>query len=126
MDLNKVLKILNENHAFVIAAIVVMAISYFGYGCQSSVRGIVDPQQKLNRAELQTEVDYLLSQAKNKFAELDRQDQIKLLIFEQAALFASTGAINPIGLMTTAISVVAVGSALDQRRKKIEAEKKVS
>lgn len=119
----KLTKLTNENHAFLIGAIAVLAIGFYGYGCQSSVRGIIDPEQKLTRAELQTEVDYLLAQAQNRLDELDRQDEIKLLIFEQAALFTQTGTINPIGLLTTAISVVAVGSALDQRRKKKELEK---
>lgn len=121
----KILKLLNDNHAFLIGAIVVLAIGFYGYGCQSTVKSIIDPENKLTRAELQTEVDYLLSQAQNRFDELDRQDQIKLLIFEQAALFAQTGTINPMGLLTTAVSVVAVGSALDQRRKKKELEQRM-
>lgn len=122
---DKILKLVNDNHVFLIGALIVIAICFYGYGCQSQVKSIIDPENKLTRAELQTEVDYLLSQARNRFDELDRQDQIKLLIFEQAALFAQAGTINPMGLVTTAISVLAIGSALDQRRKKKELESKI-
>lgn len=121
----KFLKPLNDNHAFLIGAIVVMAIGFYGYGCQSTVPSMLEPELKVNRAELETEVEFLLSKARNRLEELDRQDQIKLLIFEQAALFAQAGTINPMGILTTAISVVAVGSALDQRRKKKELEKQL-
>jgi len=124
--LNKILKLCNDNHWFLIGAIIVAAAVFWSYGCQSRVASMIEPDKKVTRAELQTEVDYLLSQIKNKFDELERQDQIKLLIFEQASLFAETGTINPMGLLTTAVSVVAIGSALDQRRKKIEAEKKAA
>lgn len=122
---DKILKLLNDNHVFVIGAVIVLVIGFYGYGCQSTVNSMLEPERKVNRAELETEVEFLLSRAKNRLDELDRQDQIKLLIFEQAALFAQTGTINPMGLLTTAISVIAIGSALDQRRKKKELEQKI-
>jgi len=124
--ITKLLKSLNENHAIAIGSVIVIVICLYGYGCQSKVPSMLEPELKVNRAELETEVEFLLSRARNRLEELDRQDQIKLLIFEQAALFAQSGVINPMGILTTAVSVVAVGSALDQRRKKKVLEEKLS
>lgn len=122
----KFLKALNDNHNIIIGIIVVALVGLYAYGCNSQVKGIIDSENMLNRAELQTEVDYLLSQARNRFDELDRQDEIKLLIFDQAALFAQTGAVNPMGLLTTAVSIAAVSFGLDQRRKKKQIEKEIT
>jgi len=123
---DKIIQLCNDNHDFLIAAIIVVVIGLLGYGCESTVTSMLNPEQKVNRAMLQTEVDYFLAQAQNRFDELDRQDQIRLMLFDKAALFAETGVINPTGLLTTAISIFAVGSALDQRRQKIEAKKKTT
>jgi len=123
---DKIIQLCNDNHDFLIAAIIVVVIGLLGYGCESTVTSMLNPEQKVNRAMLQTEVDYFLAQAQNRFDELDRQDQIRLMLFDKAALFAETGVINPTGLLTTAISIFAVGSALDQRRQKIEAQKKTT
>lgn len=119
-------KSLNDNHNVLIGIVALVLIGLYGYGCESQVKGIIDSETMLSRAELQTEVDYLLAQARNRFTELDRQDEIKLLIFEQAALFAETGAINPMGLLTTAVSIAAVSFGLDQRRKKKQIEKDIA
>jgi len=96
---------------------------FWTYGCQSTCKSLVDPERKVNRDELQAEVDGYLAMAKARFTDLDRQDQLKLLIFEQASLFAQSGTVNPMGLVTTAVSIAAVGFGLDARRKKKEIEK---
>jgi len=116
---DKIIQLCNDNHDFLIAAIIVVVIGLLGYGCESTVTSMLNPEQKVNRAMLQTEVDYFLAQAQNRFDELDRQDQIRLMLFDKAALFAETGVINPTGLLTTAISIFAVGSALDHKRELI-------
>jgi len=118
--------IANDNHSTAIAAVLILLLSFWIYGCQSTVGSIMSPDKQLSRDELQAELDYLLSQAKAKFATLDRQDLIKKTILEQATLFGSTGTFNPTGLLNLAVSVAAIGYGLDKRRKikTIEAEKK--
>jgi len=120
------LKFFNDNHSGVIAAGIVLLIMLWSYGCQSKVRSLDHPNTLITRDELKAEVDGYLAMARARLADLDRQDEIKLLLFEQASLFSQSGVINPAGLLTTVVSVFAVGSALDQRRKNLELQKKVN
>lgn len=113
----KYLKFFNDNHMATIAAIVLLIGGFYFMGCQSTVDSMIDPNKKVTRNELQTEADFLIAQVRNKLESLDRQDEIRRLISDQASLFATTGSFNPMGLVNLAVSVFAVGSALDSRRK---------
>lgn len=121
-----ILKFLNDNHWAAVAGIILIVGGIWFLGCQSTTKSLIDPAKKVTRGELQAEVNYLLAQAKVKLADLDRQDEIRRLIAEQATLFGSTGSFNPMGLLNLGVSVFAVGSALDARRKlKAATEEKV-
>lgn len=113
----KYLKFFNENHWAAIAALILVILGFYFIGCQSTVDSMIDSNKKVTRAELQTESDFLIAQVRNKLESLDRQDEIRRLISDQASLFASTGSFNPVGLVNLAVSIFAVGSALDSRRK---------
>jgi len=113
----KFLKALNENHWYLIGGSIAIALLIWIHGCQSTVSSMVSPGEKITRTELQLEVDYLLGQAKVKLEDLDRQDEIKSLLLEQAALFSTTGTFNPTGLLNTVISIGAVAFGLDRNRK---------
>lgn len=113
----KILKFLNHNHWAAIASLLLLLAAFYFYGCQSTVPSMLDPSRAITRSELQIESDYLLGQVQIKLEDLDRQDAIRLLISDQAALFASTGTVNPLGLVNLAVSIFAVGSALDSKRK---------
>lgn len=115
--MSKILKFLNENHWAAIGALILIVGALYFLGCQSTVPSMIDPKKQINRGELEAESDFLIAQVRLKLEELDRQDEIKRLISEQASLFATTGTFNPIGLVNLAVSVFAVGSALDSKRK---------
>jgi len=115
--MKKLLHYCNENHWYIIAAVVIVGILVWLYGCQSQVKSIMHPDKLITRGELQLEADYLIGQTKVRLAELDKQDEIKRLVFEEAAIFGQTGTFNPTGLLNTLISVGAIAFGLDQRRK---------
>lgn len=113
----KFLRLINENHWYIIAAIVIVGILIWLFGCQSQVKSIMYPDKLITRGELQLEADYLIGQTKVRLAELDKQDEIKRLVFEEAAMFGQTGTFNPTGLINTLISVGSIAFGLDQRRR---------
>lgn len=113
----KLLKALNDNHWYLIAGAIAITLFVWLYGCQSSVRSMIDPTKSVTRDELQLEADYLIGQIKVKMTDLDKQDEIKTLLLEQAAIFGQTGTFNPTGLMNTCISIGAIAFGLDRNRK---------
>lgn len=107
----------NENHWYIIAAIVICALLVWLYGCESQVVSMLDKNIKVNRTELQNESDYILGQVKAKLEDLDKQDEIKRLILEQASMFATTGTFNPLGLLNAMISIGAIAFGLNRNQK---------
>lgn len=119
----KFLKLLNENHWYLIAGVIACGFVVWLYGCQSTVTSLLHPQQRITRAQLDLEVDYFMGQAKIKLAELDQHDQIKYLLLDQAAIFGSTGTFNPMGLLNTFISIGAIAFGLDRNKRLKEVRK---
>lgn len=117
--MKKALKFLNENHHYVIAAIILLLACFWTYGCESKVKSVLNPGEKVTRAGLQLELDYLVGQLEIKFATLDRQDELKQTLLDLGSTFATTGTLNPTGLLNTAISVAAIAFGLNQRKRRI-------
>jgi len=117
--MKKALKFLNENHHYIIAAAVIVVCCFWTYGCHSQVNSILNPNQRISRAELQIEVEYFMAHAELKFLDLDRQDQLKQTLLDLGSTFATTGTLNPTGLLNTAVSVAAIAFGLNQRKRRI-------
>jgi len=117
--MKKALKFLNDNHHYIIAAAVIAICTFWTYGRHSQVNSILNPNQRISRAELQIEVDYFLAHAELKFIDLDRQDTIKQTLLDLGSTFATTGTLNPTGLLNTAVSVAAIAFGLNQRKKRL-------
>ena len=117
--MTKILEFLNDNHHYIIAGIILLIATFWTYGCESQVSGLLNPNQRISRAELAIEIDYVLAQAELKFMDLDKQDQIKQTIIDLGSTFATTGTLNPTGLLNTAISVAAIAFGLNQRKRRL-------
>lgn len=117
--MKKTLKFLNENHHYIIAAAVIAVCSFWTYGCHSQVNSILNPNQRISREELQIEVEYFMAHAELKLLDLDRQDAIKQALLDLGSTFATTGTLNPTGLLNTAISVAAIAFGMNQRKRRI-------
>ncbi len=103
--------------------ILIAAILLWVYGCQPTTQSILDPSKKVTGEELQAELEFYIGLTETRFADLDRQRRIRQIIFENAALIAAGGAVNPLGLITTLGSILAVGTSADNVRLRRERKK---
>lgn len=117
---------LNPYLGEIVATIITLAISFWLYGCQSTVLSLNGTKEKITRDQLQFELDSLLAAAEKRFADLDRQDEFKKYIIDQALIFAQGGTLNPIGVFTALAAIGGVGATVDsvRTRKKLTAAKK--
>lgn len=115
--MEKILSWLNANHWFIAAAIILAGLFFWTYGCESQVRGLLNPDQRINRAELQNELDYIIGQAEIKVADLDRQDEVKQALLDAANIMSTTGTINPSGLINLAACIGAISFGLNRNQK---------
>jgi len=109
-----------------ISIVVILLLCVWIFGCQSKVESLNGTRQLVNRGELKIELDHILAKAELNFQELDRQDEIKQIIFNSALMMAKSGSINPIGVLTTFGAILGLGATVDnvKKRKKIKALEK--
>jgi len=88
------------NPPMTLAIIVLTVLLFWGYGCPPQTKSLLEPDKKVTRPELQIELDSIVATAQFRLADLDRQEQFRDIIFNNAMVMVETGTLNPIGIMT--------------------------
>jgi len=125
--LNTWLKIqawLRDNPGIFVAMILIGAILFWTFGCEPTTQSLINPQEKINEAQLNSEIENLVRQTEIRFADLERQQELRQLIFNHAIVFAESGSVNPVGVITALMALFGVGATVDdvrlrQERKRI-------
>lgn len=112
--------LLNHERYQSIAVLTICVGLLWFYGCESRVRSITDPSNKITRQGLEFEIDQFMMQAELRYNELDKQDEIKALIAQNAMLAAQGSAINPTGVLAVAFGIFGIGASVDNVRKRKE------
>lgn len=112
----KMITILNHERYKIIGGVLCFALAFWFYGCESKVPSLVNPQLKINRVQLQLELDSLIATTEARVANLDRQDAFKTALLQQAVLLAQGGTINPVGLGLTIAAILGIGATVDDVR----------
>lgn len=107
---------LKQNLSEIIAIAPVCLIVLFAYGCEPKARSILHPGRMVTRGELTAEMENYLALTELRFENLDKQEKFRQLLFEQAVLLGTGGQINPIGLLTTLMSIIGGAAIVDNRR----------
>jgi len=115
--MKKILGFFNENHWQAITVLIVVIMFFWLYGCQSKVASTTDSKQMITRTMLQGEIEAYLAIAKSKMKTLDEEDALRKTVLDNAALLSASGAVNPLGVLNSVISILAIGSAVDSKNK---------
>lgn len=78
------------------------------YSCESKVKSLYEPDRLVNRAELQLELDRLMSIAQLRMASLDRQDALRNIIIQNGILLVQGQSFNPLGFITAIAGIYGV------------------
>ena len=91
---------IRKNHKSIITVSITVVLCIYLYSCESKVKSLYEPDRLVNRAELQLELDRLMSIAQLRMADLDRQDALRDIIIQNGILLVQGQPFNPIGLIT--------------------------
>jgi hypothetical protein len=109
---------LKDNLFFLVALVLCCGIPFVFYGCQSTTYSLRDPTIRVSRNQLNTEVETFLTEAEGRYIELDREDELRKLLFETGFTMAQTGTINPLAIITTLGTILGGGAVADNIRKR--------
>lgn len=119
--MKKLLTILfNHERYQSISIIVCAALLLYFYGCEPKCKSLIDPSTKINRAELDIEVESIIAKANASYISLEQQEELRQLLFQQALAAASTGSVNPLSLFSSIGILLGVGATVDNVRKRKE------
>ncbi|MBA7607827.1 hypothetical protein ES703_14996 [subsurface metagenome] len=110
---------IRHNRGLVICISLSILLMIWLYGCHSQVKSIVNPRLSVTRPELDAEVANFLNVAELRYADLDRQDAFKRILFENAITYAQGGTVNPFAVLITLGGILGIGLAVDNRGKDV-------
>lgn len=111
---------LKDNLFLACGIVVAVILLVWFYGCESKVRSIDGSNQMVTRPELRAELDVFLAKAEVRFKQLDQMDQLKQTLLNSLALYAHTGTLNPLGVLSSILGVLGAGAIGDNVRKRKE------
>ncbi len=113
----------------VTAALVTLAVLIvWTFGCEPKVDSLIEPDKKVNAAELSIEIESettrlmaeleeLAKRGELKMEELAKMEVIRKELVNFASISAASGGFNPSGLVTMAFSILGFGAVVDNRLK---------
>ena len=105
------IKWLKKHIILIVSALVAVGFLFYGYGCEPKVDSITIEGQQVTRAELQIELDKMLAVASMRMADLDKQEEFRNLILNNALMLARGQPFNPVGLITGVAAIYGIGQA---------------
>lgn len=115
--MKNLLKLINDNHWYLVAIAIIAGMVFWTHGCESQVASLIDPTQKVNRAGLQNELNYIVGQVEIKVADLDKQEALKQALFDSMIVVAQGGQINTLGIINLAATIGAISFGLNRNQK---------
>ena len=123
--LSEIWKAIRHNQGTIIALTIVIGITVWIYGCQSTVTSPVS-EKKVTRGQLVAEAEKFAADLALAYEDLDRQDAFKQQIVSIGVAYAETGGINPIGAGLSLLGIVSAGLLVDNRRKDVAIKSKTN
>lgn len=112
--------LLNHERYETIAVIICLILLGIFYGCQPKVESLLNPGQRITRKQLDNEIEHFLRDAEIAAADLDQQEQIRSILFQTALTASKTGTFNYLPLITSIGTILGIGAAADNVRKRKE------
>lgn len=99
---------IKEHAALLITILVTASVLIFIYSCEPKVPSLVSRERTVNRQELQLELDQLIGLAQLRMIDLDKQEQLRAIILQNALVLVQGQPFNPVGLITGVAAIYGI------------------
>lgn len=95
-----------KNHVSLLITILVsIGLVFYLVACEPKTMSLREEDKRVNRQELQLELDQVIGLAQLRMADLERQEQLRAIILQNALILVQGQPFNPVGLITAAAAV---------------------
>jgi len=91
---------LKKNISIIVTSLIVIGFMIFIWACEPKVHSLVDKHRLVNRQELQLELDQLIGLTQLRMADLDKQEELRSIILQNALILVQGSPVNPVGIIT--------------------------
>lgn len=91
---------LKKYKSLITACLISFFVLLYVYGCEPKVESINGNRRMVTREELQVELNQIMALAEVRMLELEKQEQLRALILENALIIVEGQPFNPVGLIT--------------------------
>jgi len=120
---------IKKNWSVIVSVLVTVAFIIYIYGCEAKTRSLVEAEKFVNRQELQLELDQIIGLAQLRMTDLDKQEQFRAIILQNALILVQGQPFNPLGLITAIAAIYGVtqgGSKVTKVVKNVQAKRKAN
>jgi len=122
------LELLKKYKSGIISVLVMISVLAYLYGCEPKVRSLEREDKLINRQELQLELDTIIAKAQLRVLDLDKQEQIRAIILQNALVLVQGQPLNIFGLLSGLAAIYGVtqaGGKVTKTVKNIAVKRKV-
>ncbi len=102
---------LKSKSTIILAVIVTASFLFFAYSCEPKVPSLWREGKQVNRQELQLELDQMIGLAQLRMVDLEKQEQLRAIILQNALILVQGQPFNPAGLITAVAALYGIGQA---------------
>ena len=99
---------IKKNSTIIITVLVTVIFAVYMYGCEAKTRSLRTPAKLVNRQELQLELDQLIGLAQLRMVDLDKQEQFRSIILQNALILVQGNPLNPVGLISAVAAIYGI------------------
>jgi len=99
---------IKEHKTILITILACIVFGIYCYSCEPKVQSLTPPLRQVNRQELQLEFDQIMSLAQLRMLDLDKQEQFRSIILQNALILVQGQPFNPVGIITAIAAIYGI------------------
>ena len=92
----------------IVSVLVCIGFLVYVFGCQPKTPSLRDRTILVNRQELQLELDQFITMAQLRMADLDKQEQLRAIVLQNALILVDGQPFNPLGIITALAAIYGI------------------
>jgi len=101
---------IKKNSTFLITGLVTIGVLLYCYGCEPKVPSLNNTHELVNRQELQLELNHIISMAQLRMVDLEKQEQLRTIILQNALVLVEGQPFNPVGIVSAVAAIYGIAS----------------
>lgn len=102
---------IKEHLTLLLTILITAGMLFYLYACDVKTTSLTTPNKLVNRQELQLELDQIIGLAQLRMADLDKQEEFRAIILQNALVLVQGQPFNPFGLISAVAAIYGVSQA---------------